>query len=331
MAWVTNFLKKKRTHLLGVDWRGNSVKILALSQQSGRLQVEGYAEEPFLSEPIKELEIKDVDEIARALRQALQRVGTSSKDAAIALSSSHVVIQTIEIENKANERQLLVQIYKHLKQYFPYALEEMHLDFQVIGPSLNQTGFNDVLVVACKKQTIETLRKLMRLAGLHLKVVDVQSYAMERSYQMMSGAENLLSENHIALVEFDTHSITLQVLYNGKTQYVREHNGGEKENLAGEEIFEDLAKQVGRALQYFYSAMPLTSLEKIYIAGRAALHAGLAEHLQMVLNLKVSAVNPFKEISISSHLDPGLLMAQAPTLMTCCGLTLRGCQDDPTY
>ncbi|WP_251004264.1 pilus assembly protein PilM, partial [Escherichia coli] len=44
----------------------------------------------------------------------------------------------------------------------------------------------DVLLAACRKQNVEVREAALALAGLTAKVVDVEAYALERSYALLS-------------------------------------------------------------------------------------------------------------------------------------------------
>ena len=86
---------------------------------------------------------------------------------------------------------------------------------------------------------------------------------------------------------------------------------------------EIITQQVGRALQFFFSASELSSVNEVILAGGCASIDGLDSMIQEHLGTPTRVANPFADMSISSHVNTQALSADAPAMMISCGLALR--------
>ena len=83
---LANLFKKKNKAVLGVDISSTSIKLIELSQQNGRMQVEAYGREPLPENAVVEQAINDEEAVGGAIKKALQRSRTSQKLAAVAVA-----------------------------------------------------------------------------------------------------------------------------------------------------------------------------------------------------------------------------------------------------
>ena len=124
----------KAPPLIGVDISSTAVKLLQLSQNSGRFRVEHYAVEPLPPNAVVEKNIVEVEAVGEAIRRALSRSGAKTKFAAAAVAGSAVITKVIPMPSDLSEEDLDGQIQVEANQYIPYPIEEVSLDFEVIGP-----------------------------------------------------------------------------------------------------------------------------------------------------------------------------------------------------
>ncbi len=70
-----------------------------------------------------------------------------------------------------------VQVESEANQYIPFSLDEVSLDFCVIGPIASSPGDVDVLIAASRKEKVQDRQGLAEAAGLKPMVIDIESYA----------------------------------------------------------------------------------------------------------------------------------------------------------
>ncbi|MCQ4234267.1 pilus assembly protein PilM [Pseudomonas stutzeri] len=347
------FTKKANT-LLGIDISSTSVKLLELSRSGNRYRVEAYAVEPLPPNAVVEKNIVELEGVGQALQRVVARAKVSVKQAAVAVSGSAVITKSIEMESGLSDDELENQLKIEADQYIPYPLEEVAIDFEVQGPAARSPGRVEVLLAACRKENVEIREAALALAGLTAKVVDVEAYALERSYgllaPMLADAQGELT---VAVVDIGATMTTLSVLHNGRTIYTREQLFGgrqlteeiqrryglsvEEAGLAKKQgglpddydsevlqpFKEAVVQQVSRSLQFFFAAGQFHDVDYILLAGGTASLPGLDRLIQQKIGTQTLVANPFADMSLSNKVNAGALASDAPALMIACGLAMR--------
>jgi type IV pilus assembly protein PilM len=351
---VLGLFTKKANTLLGIDISSTSVKLLELSRSGNRYRVEAYAVEPLPPNAVVEKNIVELEGVGQALQRVVARAKVSVKQAAVAVSGSAVITKSIEMESGLSDDELENQLKIEADQYIPYPLEEVAIDFEVQGPAARTPGRVEVLLAACRKENVEIREAALALAGLTAKVVDVEAYALERSYgllaPMLAGAQGELT---VAVVDIGATMTTLSVLHNGRTIYTREQLFGgrqlteeiqrryglsvEEAGLAKKQgglpddydsevlqpFKEAVVQQVSRSLQFFFAAGQFHDVDYILLAGGTASLPGLDRLIQQKIGTQTLVANPFADMSLSNKVNAGALASDAPALMIACGLAMR--------
>lgn len=351
---LNNLFHRKLPHLLGIDISSATVKLLELSQSPHGYCVESYAVEPLPPEAMVETEIKDPQIVGEALERALKRSRTAAKYGAVAVAGSAVITKTIQMSADLTENEISAQLSLEADKYIPYPLEEVNLDFQIIGPSQKSPGMLDVLLAACRTEYVQSRVEVLGIAGLNAKVVDIEFYAIDRAFQLVADQLPDKGLNRtIAVVDIGSTRTTLNVLHNRQTVYTREQIFGGKQlteeiqrryGLSYEEAGmakkqgglpedyvndvlnpykEAVVQQVGRSLQFFFSSSEYTDIDHIVLAGGTSGIQGLAGTIEEKLGTPTTVANPFAYMPLGPKVSGLAISADASSLMICCGLALR--------
>lgn len=349
-----SLLKPKKQPMLGIDISSTSVKLVELSQQTGGYRVEAYAVEPLPINAVVEKNISDIEGVGAAISRALKKAGTRNKQCALAVASSAVISKNITLPASIKEADMEGQIQIEADQYIPYALEEVNLDFEVLGPTPGNPETLDVLLVASRSENVEVRVGAADLAGLAPKIMDIESYATESAALLCSEQFPERGEGKvIAVVDIGATMTSITVLEEGSITYTREQPFGGKlltedimrryglsydeaglakkegqlpENYVPEvlEPFKDnMAQQVHRFLQFYFAASEHQSVDYILLAGGCASIPGVDELIESRLSTPTGVANPFGRMSIASKVNAQRLGSDAPALMIACGLAMR--------
>ncbi|HHI75940.1 MAG TPA: pilus assembly protein PilM [Gammaproteobacteria bacterium] len=349
---------RKKPQMLGLDISSTAVKLLELSRHSGRggvrYRVESYAVEPLPPNAMVEKNIADVEAVAETVRKTVKRAGTKTRHAAVAVSGSAVITKVLSMPASMSEREMEAQIELEADQYIPYPLEEVNIDFQIIGPSEKSPEMVDVLLAASRSENVEARVEALELAGLTCEVVDVEAYAMERACgqlaeQWPNGGQDLV----VAVADIGATTTTLDVLYDNQVIYTREQNfggrqlteeiqrryglsmeeagmakrqGGLPDNYIPEVLDpfrEAMVQQVNRSIQFFYSASSHNAVDLVVLAGGCASVPGIDDLVQERLGIETMIANPLANMSVGPRVKPQALSNDAPAMMIACGLALR--------
>lgn len=345
--------KRKKSQLLGVDISSTTIKLIELSQSGDRFRVEAFAVASLPQDSVVEKTINNIEEVAGALRSLYAQSRTKNKLVCTAVAGSSVITKTLQMPQGLTDDDMETQLTLEADQYIPYPLDEVAIDFEVQGAAAGRSDQVDVLLAACRRETIDARVDALELAELTPKVVDVEAYAMERAYELIKRQWDIEDGATVAIVDIGATMTTLSVLHKGSTVYTREQLFGGKQltdeimrryglplEEAGlakkqgglpddyeqdvlEPFREAVVQQVARSLQFFFSSSDFNSVDCIVLAGGVSAMDGLEPLVAERLGAKTIVANPFAEMSISPRVNAVALNSDAPAMMIACGLALR--------
>jgi len=341
--------------LIGLDVSTSSVKLVELGQdRSGQLTLERCGIELLESGWISDGNIEKFDEVVEATRRLISRSGTKTKNVAMALPASVVISKKIILPGGLSEREMEVQVESEANQYIPFSLDEVALDFSVIGPSATSAGDVEVVIAASRKEKVEDRQGLAEAAGLVPVVMDVETYAARLAVSRIIGRlPGGGVDAVIALFEVGGLTSTLQVLRNDDLVYERDQVFGgaqltqmlvrqygftfdeaETKKRAGElpddfgsvvlqPFVESLAQEIERALKFFFTSTPHHRVDYILLAGGTASLPGLTEVVTRLTSFPCQVVNPFDGMDVGRTVREKRMQREAPSYLTACGLAMR--------
>ena len=350
---LRGFGTAKTSQVLGIDISSTTVKLLELSQSGDRYRVESYAVAPLPPEAVVEKNVNQVETVGGLIRELVSRSKTRAQHAVAAVAGSAVIIKTIPMPAGLSEEDLEAQLTVEADQYIPYPLEEVALDFEELGPVVGRDDQVNVLLAACRQETIESRVDAIEVAGLTPAIMDVEVFAMERALALLKTQMPMANPETIAMVDIGASMTTLSVYAGGESVYTREQLFGGKQltdeimnryDLSFEEagrakkqgglpedyesevlepFREAVVQQVSRSLQFFFSSSEFTELDCIVLCGGVAAIAGLAEIIEERLSTPTIVANPFADMSVGSRVNAQALAKDAPAMMVACGLAMR--------
>lgn len=355
MSFLDTLLGRKYPPMIGLDISSSSVKLVELGQDdSGAYILERFAAESFEKGWITDGQIEKFDEVADAVRRVVAKSGSKTKDVVMAMPQSSVITKKIMLPAGLREEELELQVESEANQYIPFSLDEVSLDFCVIGPSPTSVGDVEVLIAASRKDRVQDRQGLAEAAGLRPVVLDIESHASRLAMSRVVSA--LPNEGHdalIALFEIGADTTSLKVLRDDEMLYDRDQAFGgsqltqlisrlygfsfeeaEQKKLAsdlpedyGQQILEpfvdSLSQEIGRALQYFFTSTPHHKVHYVMLAGGTATLPGLKDRVTELTGFASMVVNPFDNMKLGGAVRESKLRREAPAYLTACGLAMR--------
>ena len=352
---LERLFKSKAPALIGCDISSSSVKLVEIADAGKNVyRVERYSIEPLPRDAVVDGNINNLEAVSDCLKRGWKRMGTNIKGLALALPSAAVITKKIVVPAGQMENELELQVETEANQYIPFALDEVNLDFQVIGPAPNSPDDVEVLIAASRKEKIEDRVAAAESAGLKAMVVDIESFAIQTAFELIERAlpDNGKDQN-IAIVDVGTTMMNLNVLRNGQSIYMREQpfggntltqeiqrafgmspeeaeaakrTGGLPDNYDVEVLapfMDTLGLEVARALQFFFTSTQFNQVNHILLAGGCAAIPGIDEVVTRRTSVSSMVANPFANMALSSKIRPKNLATDAPSLMVACGLAMR--------
>lgn len=355
MSFIDTLLGRKHQAMIGLDISSSGVKLVELSQAgSGEFILDRFASESFEKGWIADGQIEKFDEVADAVRKVVAKSGTRTKQVAMAMPQSAVITKRIMLPAGLREEEMEMQVEAEANQYIPFSLDEVGLDFCVVGPSPTSAGDVEVLIAASRKDRVQDRQALAEAAGLKPAVLDIESYASRLAMQRIVNA--LPGEGKdalIALFEIGAENTSLKVLRDEELLYDRDQAFGgsqltqlisrqygfsfeeaEAKKLSGDlpedyqstilgPFVDSLSQEIGRALQYFFTSTPHHKVHYVMLAGGTAGLPGLKDRVTELTGFASMVVNPFEGMKLGSAVRESKLRREAPSYLTACGLAMR--------
>src|SRR3954447_24069139 len=181
-----DLFKPKAPPLFGLDISSSSVKMLEIVEAGkSAYRVERYAIEPLPRDAVVDGNINNLEAVTEAVRRAHKRLATRTRHVAMAVPTGAVISKKIVLGAGLREEELEMQVETEANQYIPFSLDEVNLDFQVLGPAPNNPEDVEVLIAASRKEKIEDRVAAAEAAGLKATVMDVDLYAAQTSFELM--------------------------------------------------------------------------------------------------------------------------------------------------
>lgn len=349
------FLGSQSRSLIGLDISSSAIKMVELSVDGKKgYRVERYAIEMLPRDAVADGNIVNLEATADTVRLAWKRLDSSTRSVAVALPPSHVITKKIIVPAGMREDELEVQVESEASQYIPFALEEVNLDFQVLGVAPSSPDEVEVLIAASRKEKVEDRVAVVEAAGLKTAVMDVESYAVLSALELIeqqlpSGGKGCV----IAVVDIGANTTNLMVLKDGQQLYAREQAFGGNQltqdiarlfGMAFEEaeaekrrnnlpenyetellhpFVENMALEVSRALQFFFTSTQFSKVDYIVLSGGCAALPGAEGAVATRTQANTRVANPFAGMTFSGKVSTKRLLADASSLVTACGLALR--------
>ena len=321
---------------------------------SGDYVLERFASESFEKGWITDGQIEKFDEVAEAVRRVVSKSGTKTKQVVLAMPQSAVITKKIMLPAGLREEELELQVESEANQYIPFSLDEVSLDFCVVGPSSTSAGDVEVLIAASRKEKVQDRQGLAEAAGLKPLIIDVESYAARlAASRLIGGLPDAGKDQLVALFEVGATTTSMQVIRNDEVLYDRDqafggaqltqlivrHYGFSPEEAEAKkrsaELPEDyekgvlkpfvdsMAQEVARALQFFFTSTPHNRVDQIMVAGGSAALPGLSDSIMAQTSFPCALADPFQGMEFGDNVREKKVRREAPSYLTSCGLAMR--------
>lgn len=353
-----NLFSPQSPRLLGIDISSSSVKIIELSKikkkSTNTYRLERYVIEPMSKEAIIDGNIQNLEAVGESIRKGWKKTGSRLKEAALALPAAAVITKKVVLPAGQREEDMVFQVETEANQYIPFSLDEVNLDFQVLGPVLDHPEEVEVLIAASRKEKVEDMVAAVQTAGLKAVVMDVEPFAAQAAFELMKhqlpeGGKNQV----IALVDIGASITRINIIHDGESVYARDQPFGGDQltqeiqnqfNLSVEEaeaakrkgtlpenydqdvlqpFCETLALEIARAFQFFFTSTQYMQVDCIFLSGGCATIPGLEAIIAARTQTITQIANPFFNMELSNRVSQRQLKQDAPLLLIACGLAMR--------
>ena len=344
---------RKPKGILGLDIGTNAIKMVELEETKKGYQLKNFGMTFLPKETIVNGVFKNAASLVNAITSLTENLKTKTKYVAIAVSGHPVIIKKINIPTMTEE-ELNESIQWEAEQYIPFDLEEVNIDFQILGVNEATPDQMDVLLVAAKKSLINEYQDAITEAGLEAVIVDIDSFALENAYEVNYPDEEAPV---VALVDMGASVININVVKEGKSTFTRDvfmggnklseeiqkrlavseeeaemlKIGGQIENIDYEQLDStiqdvslELAVEIQKSLDLHAASTADEEVKKVYLTGGSSRIPGIKDLIADRVGVPVEPLNPFREIKYNeANFDPEYIKDISPVAAVGVGLALR--------
>ena len=347
----------KKDHLVGLDIGSSTIKVAELKTAGKEYTLHKFGMSRIVPGTIVEGRVVDMEGLAKEIKALFKAQKIREKNVAISTGGHSVVIKTINTTTQA-EKELHDTILSEAEQYIPYDIDDVNIDYQVLGESQFSPEQVNVLLVAVKKDLVAEYIELTQMAGLNPRIIDVDTFALQNAYEILPyesqekvtllidvGASktslNIL-KNNSSLMMRDTISGTNQVIealcdqfeitVDEALQAVNSEAGGVVSVSDVERVRLNVAQswcsEICEVVNTYQSGANDERVEKIVLSGGGAFVQGFKEALLSELEADVSVINPFEGLIVNERKFPDAFTTKAgPLAPIAIGLALRKIDD----
>jgi type IV pilus assembly protein PilM len=330
--------------LFGLDIGSSAVKVVQLAGSGRSFELRAHAVVPLPHEAISEGVIKDPPVVVSAIREAVGKAGIKGRDAAISVSGRELIVKKVQLP-RATPKEIADAIQLEAEHHIPFAIDEVFLDYQVVGETANSM---DLILVAVKKSKVTEYFAAAEEAGVNPLIVDLDGFAMENQYELNAADSG---GDAVALIDIGASVMKTNVIRGGASIFARDIPFGgnnytqaiaqrlnmpfEKAEAAKvgrvnwddmipalETVSRELSLEVQRTFDYFASTAESERIGKIVLSGGCARLSGLDEFLSSSWGIPVEVVRPFQNIKFDTARGADLAAA-GPVLAVAVGLAMR--------
>jgi len=345
----------KKENLVGLDIGSRTIKAAEISETNNGRSLKRFGMADIKPGLIEDGAISEPEEVAESIRNLFKSYNIREKSVAISIGGYSVIVKKINVQTMAEE-QLQETINFEAEQYIPFDINDVNLDFQILGPNESNPNQMNVFLVAAKKEMINDYINLVTLAGLNPCIIDVEAFTLQNIFEINYDVK----DENVALIDIGASKTSLNILKGTSSVFMRDVSlgcaqinqkiislincsfeeseaiklGSETDKISEEDLNQiittvvtDWCTEIRRALDFFYSTYPDDQIKRIVLSGGGGNITDFRELLATEASAEVETINPFGNFSIDSSLDSTYIQQIAPQAAISMGLAIRKIDD----
>jgi len=334
-------LFSKKGSVVGLDIGSSSIKLLELAEMKGGYQLRNFGIAPLPPEGIVDGALMDSVTIVDSIRGLTNALRIKTKDVVTSVSGHSVIVKKINIP-VMTEDELEESIQWEAERYIPFDINDVNMDFQILGPTEGGEELMEIVLVAAKKDIINDYLSVIVEAGFNPVIVDIDSFAIENMFEAnypvtrdeVTALANIgASVTNINILKKGVSSFTRDIFTGGNSiteEIQRQLNVdfdeaealklGNRMDEASQKVIQEvlrsalnsLATEIAKSLDFFRSTSSQEKVDKLFLSGGCAKINGIEKVIEEQAGIPVEIANPFKEIDCSKRdLDTDLCPSSA--------------------
>ena len=348
------FSGKKK--LVGLDIGSSSLKLAEIISSSRGYVLNRFLQTPLPRGVITDGVLADPSALTLKIKELFRNSGCGRKGIVTSLAGNSVIIKKVTLD-QISEAELRDLIHDEAGKYLPFDnMDDVNYDFQILGDNSYNPNQMDIIIVAAKKDMVNSYLEAITAAGLNVMIMDVAPFVLESVYESNYEFDN---DEIVVIINIGASTTGINVLKGGMSIFTRDFalagntiteslqekykmtfeeaekikiegipDGSDGDNLDLKNSILDFAQpiclEIERSIDYFRSTFGGEYIKHVLLAGGSAGIYNLTKNLSEKLNVKTEIINPFFKIGYNKRkIDINKLESIKPVAATAIGLGLR--------
>ncbi len=333
----------------GLDLGNSSIKVAQVRELRGRPTLMTYGDIDMPENLLSSDSLIDQDRVAEYIRKLASDANVTSKNVIAALPSASSYTAIIKTP-KLSLKELGESIRYQADKYIPMSLDDVKLDWAVIGEDPNSDQL-DILLVAAPNNIANKYLNIIQKAGFELLSLEINALALARS--LIQPAQ---TKTTVMVVDIGTMASDIAIFNGEVPQIVRSIGVGSKairrvisqnlgldvtqsdqfmkkfglqeDKIEGQvfktikPVIDHVIEEIKKSIAYYVERNPQIPIEKIILTGGTSALPNLAVYIANSTQLTVEIGNPWVNISYPSNLQESISILSL-NYATALGLALR--------
>ncbi len=341
--------------IVGLDIGSTSVKLVQLRTEKERAILETYGEVaigPYQKESVGKVVAISEDGMAEIIRDAWQEAKATAKHAIVGIPLRNSFVTFLDLPTMS-DKDLTRAIPFEARKYIPLPLSEVELDWWPVAPITNKEEegleMTTVLLAAIQKETISGYKRILEKARINLRGFEIEIFSVARIAGRTYRSSLLVLDlgaisTKIAIVDRGAlrmtraldrgaQAWTLALSHALGVDFARAEETKRETGILKRPETEQIRKtflplidaifQEAKRLLQEYEQRHQRTVDKVILAGAAALTPGLLDYAVEQFRREVFLADSFASVSYPPMLSPLINQLGAPFAQAV-GLALHG-------
>jgi type IV pilus assembly protein PilM len=346
--------------LVGLDIGSSSLKLAEIISSPRGHVLNRFFQIPLPTGIIIDGALADSGALTSKIKELFQSSGCGRKGVVTSLAGNSVIIKKVTLD-QINEAELRDLIHDEAGKYLPFDnMDDVNYDFQILGDNSYNPNQMDIIIVAAKKDMVNSYLEAVTAAGLNVVIMDVAPFVLESVYETNYEFD---SDDIVVIINIGASTTGINVIKGNMSIFTRDFvlagnsitenlqekykitfeeaekikiegipDGSDGDNLDLNNSILDFAQpiclEIERSIDYFRSTFGGEDIKHVLLAGGSAKIYNLTKSLSEKLNVKTEIINPFLKIGYNKRkIDVKKLESIKPIAATAMGLGLRKMDD----
>jgi type IV pilus assembly protein PilM len=339
---------------VALDIGSSSIKMVETAIDKNGYRVLTLGMLPIPGNAIQNNMVVDSGVVAKTIRRLISENGVKSTRVISAVPGRAVIMKKIQMPRQEDD-ELEANVEFEANNVIPDNLQNINLDYQVFNLADGGSKM-EVLLVAVKKEIVNSYADVIQEAGLTPAVMDVDYFALENMYEANYAAES--GGGIVGLIHLGARYTSITLLHNGVSTFTGDLPlGGEEftDSLSRElrisaesaenfkvtgvldnkkeldltatlrPMTENLVEEIRRTVSLYgtVGAEESDGLKTVYLSGGTGKLPGLRDLIEERMGVPVRLAEPFRRFTVGKNIDLRQLMDSAPLFAVGVGLSIR--------